>query len=263
MSANRLMNLILRKGVKIMCMDIERRNQIITEYIGKPVHVVVDRPVGYHHGGITYPINYGYIPGLIAGDGEEQDAYILGVSEPITEFDGKVVGAIRRKNDCEDKLVVAPVGSVYHQGQIAEAVHFQEQFFDTRILSCFEKSCGVLPYRIVDGQKEFLLVFETFSKCWSLPKGHMEAGETEVQTALRELFEETGLTAKLDAGRCASIEYPISSFARKQVVFFLGEVTGVPKVREGEIDKFKWVTAEELKDYLFPDTYEACKTLLR
>ena len=241
----------------------ETRNQLIKDYMGKLVHVVVDRPVGYQHGDIVYPINYGYIPGIIAGDGEEQDAYILGVNEPIAEFDGQVVAAICRKNDCEDKFVVASVGSVYHQGQIAEAVHFQEQYFDTCIISCFEKSCGVLPYRMVDGQQEFLLVFETYSKCWSLPKGHIEVGETDVQTALRELYEETGLTAKLDTTRIASIEYPISNFARKQVTFYLGEVTGVPKVREGEIDKFKWVTAEELKDYLFPDTYEACKTLLR
>ena len=239
------------------------RWQKVKDLIGKIVHVVVDRPIGYQHGDIIYPINYGYVPGLIAGDGEEQDAYILGVSEPIAEFDGQVVAAICRRNDCEDKLVVVPAGSVYHQGQIAEAVHFQEQYFDIRIISCFEKSCGVLPYRRVNGRQEFLLVFETYSKCWSLPKGHIEAGETDVQTALRELYEETGLTANLDTSRCASIEYPISSFARKQVAFFLGEVAGEPKVREGEIDKFKWVTAEELKDYLFPDTYEACKALLR
>ena len=239
------------------------REQILQNLMGKTVHVVVDRPVGYLHGDIFYPINYGYIPGLIAGDGEEQDAYILGTSDPITEFDGQVVAAICRKNDCEDKLVVGPVGREYHQGQIAEAVHFQEQYFDTRIVSCYEKSCGVLPYRMVSGQQEFLLVFETYSKCWSLPKGHIEAGESDVQTALRELFEETGLTATLDTSRTATIEYPISSFARKKVAFFLGEVAGVPKVREGEIDKFKWVTAEELKDYLFPDTNEACRVLLR
>ena len=102
------------------------RNQIILDHMGKLVHVIVDRPVGYQHGNITYPVNYGYIPGIIAGDDEEQDAYILGVSEPLTEFDGQVVGAVRRKNDCEDKLIVAPVGQVYHQGQNAEAVHFQE-----------------------------------------------------------------------------------------------------------------------------------------
>lgn len=243
-------------------MKIDPKGQTVTELMGKQVHIVVDRPVGYRHGDILYPINYGYIPGLMAGDGEEQDAYILGVSKPISEFDGQVVAAICRRNDCEDKLVVAPVGTVYHQGQIAEAVHFQEQYFDIRIRSCFEKSCGVLPYRTVNGAREYLLVFETFSKCWSLPKGHIEAGETEEQTALRELFEETGLTAQLDLQRRAAIEYPISDVARKQVVFFLGEVAGEPKVRTGEIDRYKWVSAEELKDYLFPDTAAACQELL-
>ena len=239
------------------------RWQRAKDMIGKLVHIVVDRPVGHLHRDILYPINYGYIPGMVAGDGEEQDAYILGIQEPLSEFDGQVVAAICRRNDCEGKLVVAPVGNRYHQGQIAEAVHFQEQYFCSRIFSCFEKSCGVLPYRTANGTREFLLVFETHSKCWSLPKGHMEAGETDVQAALRELYEETGLTAKLDTSRYAAMEYPISNFARKQVVFFLGEVAGIPKVREGEIDKFKWATAEELKDYLFPDTYEACITLLR
>lgn len=242
---------------------MDLRNKIIQDHMGKLVHVVVDRPIGYVHGDMVYPIHYGYIPGLIAGDGEEQDAYILGVHAPIEAFDGWVVGAIRRHNDCEDKLVVAPVGTEYHQGQIAEAVSFQEQYFDTSIVSLFRKSCGVLPYRMVEGKPEFLLVFETFSQCWSLPKGHMEAGETETQTALRELFEETGLTAQLDPSRRASIEYPVSDISRKQVVFYLGEVAGEPRVRAGEIDRFKWVTAEELQDHLFPDTVEACKELLR
>lgn len=242
---------------------MENRKQFIIDSMGKAVHVVVDRPIGYQHGDIVYPINYGFLPGIIAGDGEAQDAYILGVTEPIVQFDGQVIGAIHRRNDCEDKLVVAPIGSVFHQGQIAEAVSFQEQYFDSRIISSFEKSCGVLPYQIIDGQRKFLLVFETRSQCWSLPKGHIEAGETDVQAALRELFEETGLTAKLDITRVASIAYPISSFARKQVDFFLGEVDGTPRVRDGEIEKYKWVTAEELRDYLFPDTYEACKSLLR
>lgn len=235
----------------------------ILAYLGKPVYVAIDRPIGYRHGDIVYPINYGYIPGCIAGDGEEQDAYILGIKEPLTEFAGQVVAVIHRRNDCEDKLVIAPVGTVFHQGQIAEAVQFQEQYFDTRIISCYEKSCGVLPYRIVNAKKEFLLVFESFSKCWSLPKGHMEAGETEIETALRELSEETGLSANLDTSRSAAIEYPVSDFARKEVVFYLGEVSGIPKVREGEIDTYKWVTEEELQDHLFPDTFQACKKLLR
>ena len=241
-------------------MDI--REHIIHDLMGKTVHVIIDRPIGYEHHGIVYPVNYGYIPCIITGDGEPQDAYILGVTEPIAEFDGCVVGAIRRKNDVEDKLVVAPAGVVFHQGQIAEAVHFQEQFFETTVDSLFRKSCGVLPYRVNNGEKEFLLVYEHFSQCWSLPKGHMEAGEMEVQTALRELFEETGLTAELDTSKTATIEYPISPIARKQVIFFLGRVDGTPAPRLGEIENCRWVKAEELKDYLFADTVKACTKLL-
>lgn len=240
------------------------RERIMHALLGKTVHVQVDRPVGYRHGDMVYPINYGYIPGVIAGDGEEQDAYILGVTEPLTAFEGRVVAAIRRKNDCEDKLVVAPEGMLFHQGQIAEAVHFQEQYFDSTIDSLLRKSCGVLPYRITENGKEFLIVYEQFSQCWSLPKGHMEAGETEIETALRELHEETGLTAVLDTKTTATIEYPISPIARKQVVFFLGHVTaGEPRPRAGEIDGLRWVKAEELKDYLHPDTAAACAQLLK
>lgn len=242
---------------------MERRMRILHELLGETVHVEIDRPIGYVHGDIVYPINYGYIPGVMAADGEEQDAYILGVSEPLFSFDGQVVGAIRRKNDVEDKLIVAPEGMRFHQGQIAEAVHFQEQYFDYTVDSLFRKSCGVLPYRIVDGKREYLIVFEQFSKCWSLPKGHMEMGETEVQTALRELWEEIGLTASLDTSRSAVIEYPISPLAKKQVVFFPGEVSGTPKTRDGEIEGFKWITAEQLKDHLFPDTVAACKKLIK
>ena len=90
----------------------------------------------------------------------------------------------------------------------------------------------------------------------------MEAGETEDETALRELFEETGLSAQLNIDRTAAISYPISNIAQKQVVFFLGKVTGDPVVREGEIDRYMWVLEDELKDYLFPDTVDACKKLL-
>lgn len=120
-----------------MKMEMDLRKQIIRDHLGKVVHIVVDRPIGYHHGDIVYPVNYGYIPGLIAGDGEEQDAYILGISEPLSSFDGCVIGAVLRKNDSEDKLIVAPVGTVLSRMQIAGAVEFQEQYFDTDIIMNF------------------------------------------------------------------------------------------------------------------------------
>ena len=79
--------------------------------LGKIVKVTVDRPMGtYHpkHKDIYYPINYGYIEGIMESDGEEQDAYILGVNKPVEEFTGKVIAIIHRLNDVEDKWVVVP-----------------------------------------------------------------------------------------------------------------------------------------------------------
>ena len=78
--------------------------------LGKIVKVTVDRPMGtYHpkHKDIYYPINYGYIVGIMAPDGEEQDVYILGVNKPVEEFIGKVIAIIHRLNDVEDKWVVS------------------------------------------------------------------------------------------------------------------------------------------------------------
>ncbi len=120
-------------GEEISPMDT--REQLIRDYLGKNVHVVIDRPVGYDHKGIRYPINYGYIPGLFAGDGEEQDAYILGQSRVLEEFDGQVIAVVCRKDDCEDKFVVAQPGAVYTPEQIRQAVEFQEKYFYSTIVT--------------------------------------------------------------------------------------------------------------------------------
>lgn len=97
--------------------------------IGESVKVIVDRPLGsFHpvHRDMYYPVNYGYIEGIMAADSEEQDAYILGVDEPLKEFSGKVIAIIRRADDVEDKWVVAPEGQSYTVEQIREKVDFTE-----------------------------------------------------------------------------------------------------------------------------------------
>ena len=105
--------------------------------IGRVVTVVVDRPLGTchpNHKDIFYSVNYGYIPGIPAPDGEEQDAYILGVYEPVTEFTGKVIAIIHRLDDVEDKWVVAPEGMLFSREEIRAQVAFQERYFQTEIL---------------------------------------------------------------------------------------------------------------------------------
>ena len=105
--------------------------------IGKVVKVIVDRPLGSshpEHRDLIYNVNYGYIPGFLAPDGEEQDAYVLGVDEPVSEFVGRVIAVIHRLNDVEDKWVVAPENKVFSKDEIADLVAFQEKFFDIEIL---------------------------------------------------------------------------------------------------------------------------------
>lgn len=105
--------------------------------IGKIVTVTVDRPLGSvhpKHSDIYYSVNYGYIEGIIASDGEEQDAYILGIDEAVETFTGRVIAIIHRKDDVEDKWVVAPEGMTFTKKQIEKMTHFQEQYFASEVI---------------------------------------------------------------------------------------------------------------------------------
>ena len=104
--------------------------------IGNKVKVIIDRPLGtYHpnHPDILYTVNYGYVEGIIAQDGEEQDAYILGVDKPLKEFIGIVSAIVHRLNDVEDKLVVVPEGVSFTKEEIVKQVEFQEKYFKIEI----------------------------------------------------------------------------------------------------------------------------------
>lgn len=112
------------------------RKALVNFYLGKTIEIKIDRPIGSAHPkhlDLVYPINYGYIPGVLGGDGEELDVYLLGVSKPIKEYKARVIGVVHRHNDVEDKLVAAPEGTIFTQTEIAEAVHFQEQYYESEI----------------------------------------------------------------------------------------------------------------------------------
>ncbi len=104
--------------------------------VGRKVTVIIDRPMGSahpNHPDLIYQVNYGYIPNLIAGDGEEQDAYVLGVDCPVESFEGMIVAIIERKDDVENKFVVAPENSEFSDGEILKAVNFQEKYFKINV----------------------------------------------------------------------------------------------------------------------------------
>lgn len=106
------------------------------KYIGQNVKVRIDRPLNSKHPkhGFIYPINYGYIPNTISGDGEELDCYVLGVDEQKNEFEGKCIAVIHRTNDDDDKLIVVPEGKEFSDEEIRKLTNFQEQYFESEII---------------------------------------------------------------------------------------------------------------------------------
>lgn len=121
----------------------QQRENLIQAFLGKTVTVVIDRPIGFHHvtKGIhlDYTVNYGFLPGVTGGDGEEQDVYVLGVQEPLERFTGTIIGAVRRRDDNEDKLVAAPEGIRFTAAQIAKKIEFVERYFDSSVESIFDQ----------------------------------------------------------------------------------------------------------------------------
>ena len=106
-------------------------------YLGRIVEIEIDRPIGYiHRKGnkiLHYPINYGYIPGVLGGDGEDLDVYLLGVTEPVARYRGRIIGIVYRADDVEDKLIMAPDGVHLSVEDMMAAVQFQEMYYHSTV----------------------------------------------------------------------------------------------------------------------------------
>lgn len=115
---------------------MSRSLELARTFLGRVVVVAIDRPLGSRHPrhGFLYEVNYGYVPGTLAPDGEALDAYVLGVAEPLSRAEGLVIALIHRFEDDDDKLVVVPEGVTFSDADITAAVRFQEQFFSTCII---------------------------------------------------------------------------------------------------------------------------------
>ena len=118
-------------------MTLSERHAQVESYLGKTVNIEIDRPIGYVHKKngktLVYPINYGYIPGVLGGDDEELDVYVLGLDVPVSECEVRIIAIVHRSDDVEDKLVGAVGDAHYTAHDIESAVHFQEQFHESEI----------------------------------------------------------------------------------------------------------------------------------
>ncbi|MBO7310805.1 MAG: inorganic diphosphatase [Clostridia bacterium] len=118
-------------------MTLEERKKQVRSYLGRVVRIEIDRPIGYVHQKqnytLEYKINYGYIPNVIGGDGEELDVYLLGVDTPVEEYTARIIAISHRENDVEDKLVACPPNMDFTEAQVMEYIAFQEKYYDTHI----------------------------------------------------------------------------------------------------------------------------------
>lgn len=236
---------------------LSKQKELVKSYLGKTVDIKIDRPLGsIHHEykNIIYPVNYGCIPNEFVGDNEKIDVYLIGVNEPVKEFRAKIIGIIHRKNDIKDKLVAAPDGMIFNQAEIQKAVHFEKQYFDTEVETIYWKSCGAIVYRETEQGKEYLLLYQNQSKTWSFPKGRMKMGESEIQTATREIFEETGIKVELDPNTREEITVTYPDKSQKTIVFFLKNTNAKPLIDKKEIIEYRYFKAEEAKK-LLPKQY--------
>ena len=118
-------------------MEYSERKALVRSYLGKLTRIEIDRPIGYIHKkekySLEYRVNYGYVPGVLGGDGEELDVYLLGVDVPVNEYTGRIIAIAHRENDVEDKLIMVPDRVIMTAEDIYEAICFQEKYYDTHI----------------------------------------------------------------------------------------------------------------------------------
>ena len=238
-------------------MSSQNRKELVRSFLGKTVHIKIDRPVGFIHQkndwSITYPLNYGFIPDVFSADGEELDVYLLGITAPVTEYTAEIIGIVHRKNDCEDKLLAAPQGMDFTKEEAMQVVHFQEQFFETEIemftpshpvIRQYSQNATIPPAKVrisaraivTDGEK-LLLSYEGKTDVYMSPGGGLEENETLEECCAREVLEETGLVVKPVRQLCTINEYcPEALYISP---YFLCEIvgTGERHLTEIEIDR--------------------------
>ena len=184
--------------------------------------------------------------GFIVGSHDTRQVYIITDSELHGTMDCIVIAAAVGETGMQTRLVAAPPDEVFYEPDIVERLSMTSVKY--RKINCiYEKSCGAVIYRINEkNDVRILLVKNHNGKCWTFPKGHIEMGENEQQTALREIKEETGLSVEIIPGFRQTSSYRPFGKIRKTAVFFLAKADkSIVSMQPSEIDYYLWVSIDE------------------
>lgn len=164
----------------------------------------------------------------------------LGTNEPCI-----IIAEEYLEDGRSTKLVASPIGEIFYEPEIRKRVA-EAHAEISHIICLYEKSCGAVVYHKSGNTIKYLLVKNRNGRCWSFPKGHVEIGESEKQTAAREIKEETGLDVYFKPDfRETGIYHPFGRTSKK-VVFFLAESkSDKVNIQRREIDYYRWVTMDQ------------------
>ena len=210
--------------------------------LGKFVRVKVTTPVGSaDDNGLIYKLNYGEIDFVTSRGRQKLKAFVLGINHPVSTFDGRV-NATCEKNG-ETYYLVAPKSKRFIIHDITEAL----EFFEPDNITClYERSCGAIVFRKIGDSYRYLLIKNKRSIHWSFPKGHVEEGESDEDTALREVFEESGLHIEIIPGFKTTSEYLIQGRVEKTVNIYVAKTEDTnTTIQEEEIEDYAWLPYEQ------------------
>ncbi|WP_159650036.1 NUDIX domain-containing protein [Erysipelothrix aquatica] len=219
-----------------------------TTILGRTVNVKVHRPMGSMHpvySSLLYELNYGEVEGVYTHNNELQDAYLVGVEGPVSEFTGQVIAVIHRENSPITKWVVAQEGAIFYHDDILRQVNFQEQYFNITIDALYKVSAGFLVYR-EQLEREYLLIRLQDQENWSLPKGRIKRDELSWDTANRELYEEVGLSVDSVETTHFVLEYDYRDQYHKKIILYLGSIdTEQEVIKHPKIETYAWMSYDK------------------
>lgn len=186
--------------------------------------------------------------GYINSDKPQQNkAYVLS-EKPVDEYFKGVVIAIATFGEDDQRVVVASEDRVYYEPDLRTELSYLKNTTLTSIKCLYEKSCGAVVFYNGKSNTRILLVKNNNGRYWSFPKGHIEIGETEKETAVREIKEETSLEVEIKDGFREVSDYCPFGKIRKHVVFFLAQAfTNNVRIQEEEIAEYVWVDLQQAR----------------
>lgn len=186
--------------------------------------------------------------GYINSDKPQQNkAYVLS-EKPVDEYFKGVVIAIATFGEDDQRVLVASEDSIYYEPDLRTELSYLKNTTLTSIKCLYEKSCGAVVFYNGKSNTRILLVKNNNGRYWSFPKGHIEIGETEKETAVREIKEETSLEVEIKDGFREVSDYCPFGKIRKHVVFFLAQAfTDNVRIQEEEIAEYVWVDLQQAR----------------